>query len=288
MSNWLPLLSGLAIAPALAFFLYRAFLAISVQVDDEEAVLVERFGRLVATLKRPGLHILPSRILPWVRIRHVSLRRDFLQLKDVHVTDVEGTTVMVDLWVDYRVVDPAKATYSVEHLGESLRSLVVHSATSLLGQRSFWQILVDRSELGERLKHDINTDTERWGLSIELTFVQKVSLLPEVSSRILESIGARLGRARASILEHGRLAVAALEANTSMEVASLVAEAKGHYPSAIGRAMAELGRTPQVLRAYNELYRLSVLRPHRSTAFVGFSESDVSAIEAAMIPTQSA
>jgi hypothetical protein len=51
----------------------------------------------------------------------------------------------------------------------------------------------------------------------------------------------------------------------------LVAEAKGQYPRAIGRAFAKLQANPEVFRAYNELYSLSVIRPHRTVAFSGFA-----------------
>ncbi len=286
MGSWLQLLLGMAVAPGMAFLGWRLFLATTVHVEDGEAVLVEWFGRRVMTLTEPGAHWLPRRILPWMRVQHVSLRRDFLRLENVHVTDVEGTTVMVDLWIDHRVVDAAKATYSVERLDEALRSLVAHAATALLGRRTFWEILASRSDLGERLRADIAADTERWGVCIEHAFVQKVSLLPEVTSRILESLSARLGRVQAEILEQGRIEVAALEARTGVEVAALVAEAKGQYPAAVGRAMSELGKSPEILSAYNELHRLSVLRPHRATAFVGFGPHEMSAIEAAMIPAR--
>jgi len=48
--------------------------------------------------------------------------------------------------------------------------------------------------------------------------------------------------------------------------------------------MAELGVRPKVLAAYNELYRLSLLRPHRATAFIGFEDEGMRAVDAAMLP----
>ncbi len=284
MTPWLPLLLGAIIPIGIALFLWGLLRATTVDVEDEEVMLIERFGKHVASLTEPGLHSLPAKLLPWVSLRRVSLRRDFLQLAEVHVADREGTTVIVDVWIDYRIDDPAKAEYAVANLHESLRSLVMHATLALLGRRTFYEILCDRSELGELLKKDIRPDTERWGVSIELAFIQKVSLLPEVSTRILSTIAARLGRARSELQEVGRLAVATIEAETSVQVATLLAEAKGQYPLAIGRAMATLGVRPKVLAAYNELYRLSLLRPHRATAFIGFEEEPMRAVDAAMLP----
>jgi hypothetical protein len=68
-------------------------------VEDGEAVLVTRFGKLVSTLKEPGLHFLAGRAFPWVGMHVVSLKRDFRHFQDVHVNDSRGTTVIVDLWL---------------------------------------------------------------------------------------------------------------------------------------------------------------------------------------------
>lgn len=49
------------------------------------------------------------------------------------------------------------------------------------------------------------------------------------------------------------------------------------------RAFAALGQRPGVLKAYNELYALSQVRPHRTVAFHGFEPGELRAIDAAML-----
>lgn len=270
---------GIALIPAIVFVLR----GVTVFVEDEEAVLVTRFGKLVATWTTPGLHVLPSKLLPWVKITPVSLRRDFRHFKNVHVNDSRGTTVIVDLWVEFRVADPARAIFSVTDWDHALQNLVSHAATSILGSREFREILCDRTELGELLTADIAAETDAWGIEIELVFIRNVSLLPEVSRQMFETIAARLERAKADIEERGRLAVAQLEADTAMRVAELVAQAKGQYPAAVGRALRALKQKPAVFAAYNELYELSLVRPHRTVSFRGFSEGELRAADAAMM-----
>jgi regulator of protease activity HflC (stomatin/prohibitin superfamily) len=270
---------GLAFVP-LAVLLLRAT---TLSVDDEEAVLITSFGKLVTTLKSPGLHALPTKLLPWVEHTRVSLRRDFRHFKNVHVNDARGTTVIVDLWVEFRVVDPARAIFSVADWDHALQNLVSHAATSILGGREFREILCDRTELGVLLARDIAEDTSAWGVEIEFVFIRNVSLLPEVSRHMFETIAARLERAKADIEEIGRLDVAQLEADTAMRVASLVAEAKGQYPAAVGRALAALKTRPNVFAAYTELYDLSLVRPHRTVTFRGFGADEIRAADAAMV-----
>lgn len=275
-------LGGLALIP-LAAVVVKLF---RVEVEDEEAVLVTRFGKLAATLREPGWHWVIDRASPWVTTIPVSLRRDFRQFRDICVNDARGTTVVVDVWVEFRVEDPSKATFQVEDWDRSLRNVVSHAVIAILGNRDFKQILTDRTDLRELLQKDIAHETERWGLRIDAVHIMNVSLLPEISQQVFHTIAARLERAKADIDENGRQRVSLLEAETSARVAKLVAEAKGQYPASVGRAYEVLGAKPEVLAAYQELYELSQLRPHRTVAFQGFDESEgggLRAVEAAML-----
>ena len=252
------------------WLLTRAFRAMTIEVEDEEVVLVTHHGKLVRTLPKPGLHVYPAKLLPWVELRRVSLARDFREIARIHVNDASGTSVVIDLWLEFRIVDAEKASFAVDDWEQALANVVSHSALSILGNRDFQQILTDRRELGELVREDISAETQRWGVSVDLVLLKNVSLLPELSRQVFETVAARLERAKADVEEDGRLRVALLEAQTSARVAELVAQAKGQYPEAVGRALGDLKRIPQVYDAYNELYDLSMLKPHRTTAFVGF------------------
>ena len=275
------IVSGAAAVPAVAAIAR----ATAVQVDDEEAVLITRFGKLARVLREPGWHTLADRFLPWVKLQRVSLRRDFREFPSIHINDARGTSVVIDLWLEFRVTDPAKAIYAVADWDRALQNLVTHASTSILGNREFQEILCDRDELGVLLHKEMADECERWGIEVDQLYIRNVSLLPEVSRQVLETIAARLERAKADIEEEGRQRVALLEAQTSAKVAARVAEAKGQYPAAVGRALHQLRDKPAVLTAYNELYELSLLKPGRVIAFHGFNHEngEVRAVDAAML-----
>jgi regulator of protease activity HflC (stomatin/prohibitin superfamily) len=270
--------AGVLIIPAL-YGLFRCF---TIEIEDDEALLVKRLGRHTRTLTRAGLHFFPERLLPWVKLVRVSLRRDFRHFEGIHINDARGTTVLVDLWLELRIKEPEKALFQVEDWDRSLQNLVTHSAIFILGNREFHEILCDRSELGHHLEQDIAVETARWGIEIELVFIRNVRLLPEVSRQVFVAVAARLERAKADIEEEGRLRVALLEADTAARIAQLVADAKGQYPAAVGRVFSRLRSEPEVFKAYNELYELSLIRPHRTIAFSGFREGELRAVDALM------
>lgn len=275
------ILLGLAILPFLAL-LVRAF---RVEVEDGEAMLVTRFGKLSSKLDRPGWHWLLDRAMPWTKTYRVLLRSDYCDFPNIVINDARGTTVVVDVWLEFRVVDAVKATFEIADWRDSLKNLVSHAVITILGNRDFKEILADRTDLGERLKQDIGAETARWGIKIELAFIKNISLLPEVSQQLFHAVASRLERAKADIEEKGRQQVGLLQAQTSAQIATLVADAKGQYPAAVGRAYAELKKKQKVFEAYRELYELSMLRPQQTIAFKDFEDGDMRPIEAAMLPT---
>lgn len=283
---WLQVLGGAALGAALVTLAVRLFRMMTVSIDDRQVALVTVFGRFAKKLSRPGLHLLPSRLFPWVEVVHVSKARDFRSYKGIHVNDSRGTTMLVDLWVELHIADSARSRFAVTDWDAALGSVVAHAAISILGKSDFQQVLQDRQELGERLRSDIAREAERWGLVIDSAFIQQIELLPEVADQLAQAIAARLERATAEIEANGRLQVAQWEADTAKEVASLVGQARAQYPLAIGAALAEVKRTPEVLSAYLELYELSQLRPQRTVAFRGFDAAqELRSVEAAMLQT---
>ena len=271
---------GGAVGLVLLSKVIRSFM---IDVPEQSVVLVTRFGKLVATFNKPGLQWWPSRIMPWVTTQTVSIARDFRKMENLHVNDARGTTVLVDLWVEIRVVDAARALFAVDEWDKALTTLVAQAATSVLGTREFAQMLRDRTELGEILQREVSAETERWGVHVESAFLKNISLKPEVSHQMFGAVAARLEHARALIDEEGRLEVAKLEAQTAEAVAKLVGDAKSQYPLAIGDAYRALDAQPQVRQAYDALFELSQLRPTRTVAFRGFAPGEMRSVDAAMI-----
>lgn len=280
------LFSGFVLGIVTVPLLWALAHVISVRVGESEAVVVTRFGKLARVLRDPGWVWMPARLLPWVKLERRSLRRDFRVVKDVVVNDKKGTTVVVDVWLEIRIADVERACFAVDDWDKALTNLVQHAVTSILGDREFFHILTDRSELSARLREDIAAETARWGIVIEGAFLQKVSVLPEVAQQLFSTIAARLERQKADTEEEGHQRVALLDAETAAKTAQLVARAKGQYPAAVGRAFTELQRKPAVWKAYQELYALSQLRPHRTLAFQGFGQGEIRAVDAAMLDAQ--
>ncbi|MDD4975179.1 MAG: SPFH/Band 7/PHB domain protein [Bacteriovorax sp.] len=245
----------------------------TLSVENETEVLVTSFGKLIKKITEPGMHFYPH-FLPWVTIINVSKKTDHLHYTNLQVNDVRGTTLVIDLWLEYKIEDTVKALFHVENWEESIRSLTINLASSHLSGYDFHAIHTERLKLSQEIKKELQETLERWGINLNVIFIRKVSLTSEISHQMFNTIAAKLEKVKANIEEEGRLKVAILEADTNKKIAELTAHAKGQYPKAIGNAYAKLSENPQILNAYVELYELSQIRPHRTTTFHGFSESE--------------
>jgi regulator of protease activity HflC (stomatin/prohibitin superfamily) len=260
----------------------------TLHVENETEVLVTSFGKLVKKITVPGLHFYPH-FLPWVNIINVSKKIDHLHYTNLQVNDVRGTTLIIDLWLEYKIEDTVKALFNVENWEESIRSLTINLASSHLSGYDFHAIHTERLKLSQEIKKELQETLERWGITLNVLFIKQVSLTSEISHQMFNTIAAKLEKVKANIEEEGRLKVAMLEADTSKKIAELTAHAKGQYPKAIGNAYAKLSENPLILNAYIELFELSQIRPHRTTSFHGFNDNEnLNTVAATLLSAQTA
>ena len=245
----------------------------TLHVENETEALVTKFGKLVKKIKNPGLHFCPH-FLPWVQVVNVSKKTDHLHYTNLQVNDVRGTTLVIDLWLEYRIEDAEKAIFHVENWAESLRSITINLASSYLSSYDFDSIHTDRLKLSREIQNELKETVERWGICLNALFIRKISLTNEISHQMFNTVAAKLEKVKANIEEQGRLKVAILEADTQKQIAELTAHAKGQYPRAIGSAYSKLNEHPLILKAYIELFELSQIRPHRTTTFHGFNGNE--------------
>lgn len=271
---------GMGLFLGVSFIAYFVFKKISYQVSEQSECFVLRFGKLERTLQTPGLYWLPQKLLPWYDIVSVSKQIDYLTFKGIQVNDCFGTTVVVDLWIEFRVSNAYRALFSVENWEEVLESAVIHATASILCSQSVEEILKHRSELSERLQQSIATETERWGITLQVAMVQNIGLLPEVSKQFFQSVAAKIDRTTALIKEEGRLNVAKLEAATARKVAELNGLTRSQLPLEMGQFYHTLSADPIQLKKFTEYWELMNLNPKKTITFSGFTDDPLGMVEA--------
>ncbi len=276
--SWI--LLGIITAITVPLLLLLFWKSISKEVYPDETILILRFGKLAERIDQPGLHFIWDKAFPWTQVIRVSRRLDYEVLDDLEVHDTGGTEVRVGVFVEYRIIDPVKASFNVEDLPQSLANVVSHAVIAAFGGRQLNDIFRESGRLSDEVRAETSDEADLWGVVIERILLRNVRPSPVAMEQILTEIAARLEKAKARIEEEGRQEVALIEAQTTERVAERAANAKGRYLQEIGKAYAELQKHPEVHAAFRQLHELVLLRPANTVAFRGFDADALRPTEA--------
>lgn len=195
------------IAVVVLFVFAVILLAIGLQkVPDGNARVVERLGRRHKILK-PGLGF----IIPFFdRIKKDSLnittKRDgqeinLVNTKNGNVSMAEtrmdppplrliakdNSEVDVDSIGFFRIVDPAKTVYDVDHVGNSLEKLMETTLRQEVGKLDSDTLIASRDILSEKLRGNITEAAVSWGIQITRVEVESISFTSEIQDKLAEA-----------------------------------------------------------------------------------------------------
>jgi len=158
-----------------------ALLASSIRlVQQYEKGVVLRFGRLLPTIRQPGLRL----IVPIAdRMRKVSMQTVVMGIPAQGAITRDNVTLTVDAVVYYRVIDPIKAIINVAHYPSAVSQVAQTSLRSVIGRADLDTLLSERDQINAELTAVIDAPTEEpWGLHIERVEIKDIAL-PESMKR---------------------------------------------------------------------------------------------------------
>lgn len=143
-------------------------------VQQYQRGIVFRFGRVLDTVRQPGLRV----IIPIAdRMVKVSLQTIVMGVPAQGAITRDNVTLTVDAVVYYRVVDPIKALVNVREYQRAVLQVAQTSLRSVIGRADLDTLLSDRERVNSELKTAIDAPTEKpWGVLIERVEVKDVAL----------------------------------------------------------------------------------------------------------------
>ncbi len=158
-----------------------AYLVSSLRVLREyERGVAFRLGRL-RPLLGPGLRLLPRGVARLVR---VDLRVVTLTIPPQEVITKDNVPARVNAVVMFRVVDPVKAVMSVENYAVATSQIAQTTLRSVVGRADLDTLLAHREDLNEDLRASIDTQTEPWGVQVQVVEIKDVEI-PEAMQRAM-------------------------------------------------------------------------------------------------------
>lgn len=142
-------------------------------VQQFQRGVVLRFGRLLPTIRQPGLRM----IVPFVdRMNKVPVQTIVLDVPSQGAITRDNVTVGVDAVVYFRVADPVKAVINVDDYMAATSQVSQTSMRSVIGRADLDTLLTDRQQINAELRAVIDRPTEDWGIDIDRVEIKDISL----------------------------------------------------------------------------------------------------------------
>merc|ERR1711962_1793278 len=231
-------------------------------VPQQEAWIVERFGRYHATLL-PGLNVL----LPIIdEIKYVQTLKEIAsEVPQQSAITKDNVTLHLDGILYLRVVDPYQASYGVEDPQFAITQLAQTTMRSELGKISLDDVFKERDMLNNMIVEAINNAATVWGIRCLRYEIRDIQLPAKVRESMQMQVEAER-RKRAAVLEsegerEAQINRATGEANAILAKANARAEAIDRISTALNQASggqaASLSVAEQYIQAFGNLAKTS-------------------------------
>ena len=168
-----------------------------VVVDSQEAWVID--NRLGADrVIYEGL----NHVMPWrdVVVKKVSLKEMTIDPPEQEIITQDNINIVVDMIASIKIKDAVKAIMEVEDFESSVKSLVMSSTLSKLGQMNFSDIQKQQDQIAKDIKEHMKEDCARWGLEVILVKFENITPPPSIKQAMEKEIVAEKEK-RASILK---------------------------------------------------------------------------------------
>jgi regulator of protease activity HflC (stomatin/prohibitin superfamily) len=183
----------------LVVFLFVALVALGRAarvVSQYEKGLVLRLGRYRSTVDS-GLTFLVPVIEDMIK---VDMRERVINVEPQKVITKDNVSVTVDAVIYYRISDPVKATFEVQHFGYAATTLAQTNLRNLIGDKSLDETLTARDTINANLRTVLDEATNTWGVKVTRVEVQKIDPPADITEAMSRQMKAERDK-RANILE---------------------------------------------------------------------------------------
>jgi regulator of protease activity HflC (stomatin/prohibitin superfamily) len=218
-------------------------------VAQYEKGLVLRLGRYRATVDS-GLTFLVPVIEDMVK---VDMRERVINVEPQKVITKDNVSVIVDAVIYYRIIDPVKATFEVQHFAYAATTLAQTNLRNLIGDKSLDETLTARDTINANLRLVLDEATNTWGVKVTRVEVQKIDPPADITEAMSRQMKAERDK-RANILEaEGVKQAQILQAEGVRQ--SEILRAEGDAQAKILRATADARAIELVSNAAEQFFK---------------------------------
>ena len=214
----------------IGLFVVLAVLTMSVYtVDQREYALVFRLGEIVAVKKEPGLYIKMPLLddLKYFERRIVTLDWE----APAKFNTSENKYMMVDSFVKWRIIDPAKYYVSIKEGGEAAAedrlSKVVNAGFRYeFGKRTVHDVIAgERAAIMDNLRKRADAEARQIGIQVVDVRLKRVDYSEEISKSVYDRMISERKRIANQLRSEGAAASEKIRADADKQREVIIAEA---------------------------------------------------------------
>ena len=198
-------------------------------VNQTQYVLVQRLGEIVAVKKEPGLYFKVPLADNLKYFDNRILTLDWEQ--PAKFITSENKYMMVDSFVKWRIVDPAKYYVSIKDGGEiaaedRLSKVVNAGLRAEFGKRTVHDVIAgERGIVMDNLRHKADQEARQMGIEVVDVRLKRVDYAEEISKSVFDRMIAERKRLANQLRSEGSAASEKIRADADKQREVIIAEA---------------------------------------------------------------
>jgi regulator of protease activity HflC (stomatin/prohibitin superfamily) len=251
---------GCFIVVPLFFWMLRLF-GIYAVVDEGRCYVYVLFGKVVAIINEPGLHILlfklglKAPIVRWLgKLYVLDMRIDQQYLRSQPVNSEEGAPMGIGIWYEMFISDPVAFLFKNADPRGSLAANVSNSTVRCLSNMKLADMLQTRHAMSLTVRTEVSPQSHDWGYKLGSVYIRKVHFRDaQMIKQIEEKVVNRLRQVTSSIKQDGANQVSIITSTAERQAAVEFAKAAAMRPRIVGEALNKVAADPDVEAAMFEI-----------------------------------
>src|SRR5215472_4146526 len=224
------------------------FFGLYATVNEGQCYVYVLFGKVVAVIDEPGLHILlfklglKAPIVRWLgRLYILDMRIDQQYLRSQPVNSEEGAPMGIGIWYEMFVSDPVAFLFKNADPRGSLAANVSNSTVRCLSNLKLADMLQNRHAMSQTVRAEVSPQSHEWGYKLGSVYIRKVHFRDaQMIQQIEEKVVNRLRQVTSAIKQDGANQVSIITSTAERQAAVEFAKAAAMRPRIVGEALNQV------------------------------------------------
>jgi regulator of protease activity HflC (stomatin/prohibitin superfamily) len=226
-------------------------------VTERQAKVYVLFGKVLAVIDEPGLHLLIFKLgikAPLVMLlgqcHVIDLRLDQQYFRSTPVNSEEGAPMGIGVWYEMFVSDPVSYLFKNADPRGSLGANVGNSTVRCLNNMPLAEMLQNRHFMSQTVRAEVSPQSKEWGYSLGSVYIRKVhfrdlGMIRQIEAKVVN----RLRQVTSAIKQDGTNQVNIIASTAEQRAANEFAKAAAMRPQIVGEALMKISEDEEISRA---------------------------------------